>query len=438
MLDELLVRAQQAIESALAAGADEAFAGASRKRTVETSVRDGELERVQENTSRKLGLQVYAEGRYSTHSTTDLRPAQLQAFVEDAVALTRALEPDPHRSLPEPVLYEGRAEVDLELVDPELSGFDQERRTSWTVEMNEAVASQDEVISATSGVYDDHVYRAAASSNGFAGTREATSIWTGTEVTLQGEGERRPEDWMWVGGRHAGGLPSAVDVSIEALARARARLGSTKGPTRKATMIVEPRAAGRLVRSLLGPATARGIQQKRSFWTDRIGQSIASDKLTVVDDPLVPRGLASRTWDGEGHATRRRTLIEAGVARELYVDTYYGRKAELAPTSGTRTNRLVLPGDKDLAGWLAEAGVAVLVTSWLGGNSDRSTGDFSFGMRGHLVSGGEVGAPVGEMNVTGNLVDLFAALVGVGSDPWRYRAVQVPTLVFEGVQFSGA
>ena len=113
-------------------------------------------------------------------------------------------------------------------------------------------------------------------------------------------------------------------------------------------------------------------------------------------------------------------------------------KLEMAPTTGGQSNWIFGLGDKGLTELVADAGEGILVTSWLGGNADHTTGDFSLGLRGHLVSGGQIGAPVGEMNVTGNLLELFGRLAAVGNDPWPYSTVRCPTLVFEGVQFSGA
>ena len=108
------------------------------------------------------------------------------------------------------------------------------------------------------------------------------------------------------------------------------------------------------------------------------------------------------------------------------------------PSRSSPSNRIVAPGTRDLEALVGASKKAILVTSWLGGNMDGTTGDYSYGLRGHLVETGKVGAPVGEMNVTGNLVDLFARLVEVGNDPWPYSSWRTPTLVFDGVQFSGA
>ncbi len=438
MPDQLLERAQQAVELCKAAGADDCWASANRHRAVEFTTRDGVLEKVQENTSRALSIQIYAEGRYSSHSTTDLRAENLKAFVDEAVALTKALSPDPHRLIPDPALFEGRPDVDLDLVDPKLTEVTQTQREEWCKAMDAAAGAHDKVISATSTVQDDHYLSAAASSNGFAGSKEETGIWMISQVSLQDEGDKRPSNYDYMGGQFVSDLGDPAAVGTRALERALARLGSVKGPTGAQTIVVDPRSGGRIVGALLSPAQARAIQQGRSFWADKMGQSIASDKLTIVDDPLVVRGFGSRLFDREGIAAKRMPVIEAGVVKNFYVDTYYGRKAELDPTTGQPSNKVLTLGDKDLAALLEQVGTGIYVTGWLGGNSDSTTGDFSFGLEGHLIEGGKIGATVGEMNATGNLVDLFQNLAAVGNDPWKYSTTLVPTLVFDGVQISGA
>lgn len=438
MLESLAARAADAVEIGQKAGADDVWATASQVRGVELTHRDGELEKVAESTSRSLRVRLYVDGRYSTHATTDLRPEMLVRFLEDAVALTRALHPDEHRQLPPPELFEGRTDVDLELVDPAILGLSREQRLAWCQQMNARASEHERVISATAYTFDNHGWKAVASSNGFAGTWEGASLWLGTEVTIRDEGDVRPEGHMWVGGRQKSALPDPDEVAREGLAQALVRLGSRKGPTVQTTMVVDPRAAGRLVGSLLAPARASALQQQRSFWQGRLGEPIASPALTIVDDPLLTRGIASRWFDSEGIAARRMPIIEGGVAKNIYVDTYYGKKTGMKPTTGSSSNLVVAPGEHDLEALLSQVQDGVYVASWLGGNSDATTGDFSFGMRGRLIEGGKLGAPIGEMNVTGNLMDLFSSLVAVGSDPWRYSSMRVPTLVFEGVQFSGA
>lgn len=438
MLDELTARAQQAVVRATEAGASDAYASTSRTRSVSFTVRDGVLEKVEESTARSLFVRVYVEGRYTSQETTDLRPDSLDAFVAEAVALARALQPDPHRAIADPALYEGRAEVDLDLVDAAVRAQTREDRIARCQAMNAEVAGTDGVVSAESGASDRHSLRAVASSNGLSGTEEGTSLWMGTTVTVQDEGDKRPEGWLWVGGPHASMLPEPATVGRDALDWAQRRLGAAKAPSARTTMVVHPRAAGRLLSHLLRPARGRALQQGKSFWAGHEGKALFSDKLTLVDDPLLARGHRSRLFDGEGLAARPLTLIEAGVVKGFYLDTYYARKLDRPPTTGRGSNVVATPGERDLDAILAEVGSGFLVTGWLGGNSDGTTGDYSLGVSGHVIEGGAIGASMSEMNVTGSLTELFSGLAEVGNDPWPWSSSRVGTLVFEGVSFSGA
>jgi PmbA protein len=432
---ELQTRAAEAVALAKKAGAQDAAATTTWQREVDFQVRDGALEQVSDSTSRSLILRLFVDGRYGRHDTTDLRPDRVQRFVGDAVAQTRALAADPHRRLPDPALTRGAPA--LTLADPAVAALDRDRRLAWARAMNERAAGKDGVVSATSNVTDRVSVVAGAASNGFAGLYRSTSVSLFTEVTLA-EGDKRPEEYQYAAARGVAGLPDAAGIADEALARTRARLGAVKGPTRRTHMLVEARSATQLVNRLLGPATAAAVQQGRSFWKDRLGTKVVSPKLSIVDDATLAGGLASRPFDDEGIAARRLPLVEAGVFTSLYADTYYASKLGSSVTSGQPSNRVVTPGTRSRNDLLAAAKGGVLVTAWLGGNMDATTGDFSLGVRGHLIEGGTVGAPVGEMNVTGNIVDLFAHLVDLGNDVWPYSSVRTPSLLFEGVQFAGA
>jgi PmbA protein len=157
----------------------------------------------------------------------------------------------------------------------------------------------------------------------------------------------------------------------------------------------------------------------------------------VRDDPLVPRALGSRAYDGEGLATRPRDVFEKGVLRNWYVDTYYGRKLDLPPTTAHPTNLSWALGSRSSDQLVADAGEAVLVTGFLGGNCNGTTGDFSLGVFGFAVRGGRVAEPLSEMNVSGNHLELWPNLVAVGNDPNPNSPLGTPTFVFEGVQIAG-
>lgn len=437
MDSSLLDRANEAVSLAKKLGANEAWANISRDNGVSFEMRNGVLERVEESTSQGLSIQLWVDGRYSAHSTNDLRPASLESFLKEAVAITRSLQKDPFRVIPDPSLFANRPEIDLDLVDQGVSSVSREERMELLKAMNDRIYGKDKVLSATSSVSTSHANSAAASSNGFLGSYESTSMWIGAGVVLDEEGGKRPEEGYFGGGHHRSELPDPIAAADQALELARDRLGSTKGPTKKTVMVVHPRAAGSIVGRLLGPLTGGSLQQRRSFWADQVDKECVSTKLSIVDDPLIVRGLGSRPFDGEGISARRLPIIEKGVLKNFYIDTYYGKKLGMAPTTGSPSNRVLELGSKDLAGLIGDLQEGILITSWLGGNSDGATGDFSLGVRGHLIEDGQIGAPVSEMNVTGNLLTLFQSLIAVGNDPWKYSPLKAPTLVFEDVNFSG-
>jgi len=437
MREQLLKQAQAAVELGKQAGADEVVAGVAWRRGLKFEWREGRLERVQESTSRRLGLAIHVDGRYSTSSTNDLEPDRLGSFARDAVALTRCLEVDPHRRITPPALYEGRSDVDLELVDSRMAELTREERVAWCRTMDEHGRASDAVQTAESFVSDGHSISARASSNGFEGMEESTGVWLFSQVSAR-DGDSRPEAYHYAGGTHLDELPTPESIADEALRRALARIGSHKVASVRTTMVLDPEAGSGFLGRVFGALSAASIQQKRSYLAKSLNEPIAPELLSLTDDPLRPRGLGSQHYDGEGIASCERVIIDKGVLKTFYVDTYYGRKLGWEPTTGSRSNVVFEHGARDLSGIIGSVSDGIYVTGWLGGNANMTTGDFSFGLRGFLISGGEIGAPVSEMNVTGNYGEILKRLVEVGNDPVPWSDFRTPTLVFEDVQFSGS
>lgn len=437
---DMLAAAHAAVKSALGKGAQEAAARTYRVREVEVKWRDGKLEQVHEATTRGLGLSLYVDGRYANVTTSDLRPEALDTFIGDSVTLTRALAKDPFRTLPDPKLYEGQAKVDLLLEDPKYASVTPEQRRSVAKEIEAAARSvkgSEAILSVTTAFSDTLAETWRVTSNGFSGSRRDTSFWISAEVSVKDPDGRKPEDYAFGGARFVGEVPAASEIGRDAARRALSRLGAKKGDSAVLTMAVENRAAGRLPGFLLGPLSGGALQQKRSFLEGKLGEAIASPMVTLVDDPLVPKGFGSRLFDGEGIAAKRMPVLEAGVLKAYYVDTYYGKKLGMAPTTAGPSNVVWTLGEKDQAALLGEMKEGILVTGFLGGNSNGLTGDFSLGVQGFRVRDGKIAEPVGEMNISGNHLDLWKRLVAVGNDPYPYSSMKTPTLVFEGVQFAG-
>jgi PmbA protein len=437
---ELFATAERCAEIARSKGADEVAARAYKVRDVSVQWRDGQLEQINEATTRGVGLQLYVDGRYASVASSDLRPEALDTFIGDSVAMTRTLSADPFRSLPDPALYAGQADIDLQLEDPAYSTVTPEQRRRLARELEDAARGVDDahaILSVTTGFSDSRSESVRVHSNGFKGGRVDTSFWASAQVSVKDPDGRRPEDWSAAGVRFLSELPPAAEVGMEAASRALSRLGAKKPDSALLPMVLENRAAGRLVGYLAGSLSAQSLQQRRSYLEGKRGETIGSDKLTLADDPHLTKGFGSRLYDDEGLATRRLPVFEGGVLCNYFVDTYYGKKLKIAPTTGGASNLTFASGTKSRAELVAGIEDGILVTGFLGGNSNGTTGDFSLGVQGFRIRHGQAAEPVSELNISGNHLELWKRLSAVGNDPYLYSSVRTPTLVFDDVQFAG-
>ena len=432
--------ARDAVKAAQGQGAQGVAARIAKVRDVGVQWRDGHIEQVTESTTRGLGLSLYVDGRFASVSTSDLRPAAIGPFIGDAVGMTRTLSEDPFRTLPDPALYANRPDLDLQFADPDYLHLTAARRRDLARAIEDAarsLGSADRILSVTTSVSDSRSEIFRITSNGFEGERIDTSFWLSGSVTVQDADGRRPEDGDFSGGRFLRDLGDPNAVGQSSAQRALARLGSRKAPSKVMTLVLDNRAGGRFVGALLSPLAASSIQQRRSFLEGRAGETVGSPLLHIADDPLIPRGFGSRHFDGEGISAAKLPLFEAGVLRNFYVDTYYGKKLKMPPTTGSTSNLSWGLGSKSQAELIADAREGVFVTGFLGGNSNGTTGDYSLGIQGFMIRTGALAEPVAEMNISGNQLDLWKRLVGVGNDPYAYSPLRTPTLVFEDVSFAG-
>jgi PmbA protein len=438
--DDLLTLARSAVALARGKGAQEAAVRAARTREVETEWRDGKLEKVHEATSRSLEFQLYVDGRFAEMSTSDLRPEALATFVSESVALTRSLEKDPFRSLPDPKLYADRPAGDLAIEDAAYDAVTPDVRRRFVRELEEgarAVKESAAILSVTTSFTDSLEESARVASNGFEGSHRGTSYWVGASVSVKDADGRRPSDGTWAGARFFADLPAAPPLGKASAERAVGRLGAKKGDSAVMTMVLENRAGGRLLWTLLSPLLGRSLQQKRSFFEGKLGKPFASPQLTVTDEPLLPKGFGSRHFDAEGISAKARPVFSEGVLSTFFLDTYYAKKLGLAPTTGRPSNLAFPAGTKGRDALIADAKEGIYVTGFLGGNSNGTTGDFSLGIQGFRIRGGKLAEPVSEMNIAGNHLEFWKRLAAVGNDPYPYSTSRTPTLVFDGVQFAG-
>jgi PmbA protein len=300
-----------------------------------------------------------------------------------------------------------------------------------------AERTDDRVISASAWQSDGRSSVARVMSNGFEGVNEGGWFALGGDMTMQDENGKRPEAGAYYSARHKADAPAFDTIAAEVLRRCEERLDA--GPIASGTypMILLNRAAPRLLSTLAGPLAGSALHNKRSCMADRLDTAVASEHLTLIDDPTISRGLGSRPWDGDCIAAKRRTIIDGGVLRSFYINTYYSRKLGMDATTGGRSNWIISPGDQSYADIAKAWPKAILVTGFLGGNNNGATGDFSYGIRGVLLEHGEPAGALSEMNISDNATRFFHKLTAVANDPWKWSSVRCPSFVFEDVQFSG-
>jgi PmbA protein len=439
-VDEIKLVAEQTIARAKKAGAQAAAVNAMRQRGVDLDWRDGKLEKVTEAVSKKLEVELFVDGRYAQVSTSDLRPAALDKFINDAVALTRTLAPDPDRALPDPELYAGQSSADLQIDDPRHPEITPEARQDIVRAIEAAARATDgkEHILSTDARYGDSASDLVrVASNGFVGAQRDTYFYCSADVSVQDPDGRKPEFGWFSQARHLDELDAPAKVGERATRGAVGRIGSKKGKSAVMPVVIDNRAGGRLVGFLLQAAMGRRVQQKQSFLDGKVGQPIGAARLQVIDNPLRPRGLASTRFDQEGMTAKARPIFDGGKLRTLFLDTYYARKLKLAPTTMRWSNLEWQGGVHSQAELIAQAKSGVFITSFLGGNSNSTTGDFSLGFQGYAIRDGKLAESLSEMNLSGNHLETWKRLAALGNDPFESSAMRTPTLVFEGVQVAG-
>lgn len=438
MIENKLALAEWISGCALKNGADQAAVSISEQRSVNIEFRDKKTEQISESLQRSLSLEIYAGQRYSVHSANDLRKEFLSGFVRNAAEMTAYLARDEYRALPDPEYYVQPYTADLKFCDETYNSVAMSRRMEIAAEIEAAARAQSgRIISVSSGYSDSYSESVRVQSNGFSAEVRGTGFSAGAEVTVSDPDGGRPEDWFSAGSRFYNELPDTGTLGKKAAERALAKIGQKKIASGKYDMILENRAGLRLISTLQGPMGGGALQQKSSFLEGMLGRKVASEALTMTDEPFIVKGFGSRFFDGEGLAAQKRVMIGKGVLTNYYIDTYYGRKLGMTPTSGSGSNTVFEYGSRSLEEMIRNLKRGILVTGFIGGNSNSTTGDFSFGIVGMLIENGVIVKPVNEMNISGNAKEFWHRLTETGNDPYPYSAILMPSMRFDSVSFSG-
>lgn len=432
--------AQLALEHSRALGADEVVVRLTESRQTELGWRDGRTERSQESRSLSLRVSLLVQDRWSVHGTSDLRPDALRSFLDRAVSATRHLEPDPDRRLA-PADQMGTVDpATLDLVDP-APPPDRAARLATVAEIEAQVRAEAQGLPLKSAAA--HSWEGASESlvlwsNGHQGAHASTYCGFTAELTLSDAEGRLPEGYASAATRHRADLPSPQLVASEAVARARVRLGSRPARSGRYPMLVHFSRVGRVLGTLLTPFTGAALYEGRSCLQDAFGQTVSPNGFTLIDDPLVPRGMGSRPFDSDGLPARAWPLVQDGVLSSPLVDVYAARRLGRAPTTGGTSNLILPPGTRSQDELLRSAPQVMLVDGVLGGNCNAATGAFSFGVSGVLYENGAPVQNISEMNITGSLTDLLASWVENAREVWTFGSWRTPSVLFDAVQFSGS
>ena len=434
--EEKYKMAKWAMNHALQNGAQQVSVSISNSRSSSVEIREQKIDRLEQAIQSGLSIKLFVDKKYSAHSTNRLKKEELAKFIEQAIEGTRFLSEDEFRTLPDPELYYKGKGSELQTLDREFDKLDPQKKIDLAFAIEKEVLGKDDrIISVSASYYDSLDERVMVNSNGFEADSSNSSFGLNASVSVK-SGEARPESYWGESSIFFDKLKKE-DIGITALKRATDKIGQQKIASAKMDMIVENRSASRLFGPLISALNGSAIQQKNSFLIDKLDQKVFSDKLTVTDDPFIISGRGSRLFDGEGLATRKRPVFEKGILKTYFIDTYYAKKMQTQPTSGNTTNLVFETGGKDLKGLILTVKRGILDTGFNGGNSNGTTGDFSFGIEGFLIEDGTIKQPVSEMNITGNMKELWSNVAEMGNDINENSAWLIPSVKFSGVDFSG-
>ena len=429
--------AQWAMEYALKNGCQAARLSLYNNSNTSLEVRDMKIDNLQQASENGLSIQLFVDGRFGSISTNRLDKKELEGFIKNGIESTRYLAEDLARTLPDASLCYKGGSPDLQLYDSKFSKVQPDEKVALAMSVCDEIMGKDErIVSSNSSYYDGDVFSYRIASNGFEGESSSSYFQLIGNASIKGEGDARPSSFWFDSSLFYDELKKS-GIGKTALERTINKLGQQKVPSAKMPMVVDFLNSSRLLSPVLGAINGASIQQKSSFLLDKLQQKVFNDKVTIVDEPHLKRSSGARYFDGEGIATKKRNIFEAGVLNLYFIDTYYANKLNMPQTISSSSILTMPNGDKNMEGLAGTLEKGILVTGFNGGNCNPTTGDFSYGIEGFLIEKGKITQPVSEMNITGNMITLWSSLVEIGNDPLLSSSARIPSLLFDNVDFSG-
>jgi PmbA protein len=448
---QLMELASQVVERARKGGADVAEAIARSGSELSTKVRLGEPELVEEAVHKSLGMRIIKKQRVALTSTSDLTPRGIDRFVADALELADISQEDAFAGPAAPELIAKGPFASLDLYDPAGGEVTAAEALDLARRGEQAARDADPRITNSDGATFSRTASAFALvlSSGFRGGYAGSYASLVVSPVADDEGGKKRRGFYYSARRHLTDLDTPEAVGREATRRTLRKLGARKVATCEAPVIFDPDGA-RSILGLLGSCLlGSAIWRKSSYLVGREGTRVASDLITIVDDPLLPRAPGSRPFDGEGLQARRNVVVEQGVLKTYLCDSYSGRKLGRAPTAsasrgsgggvGPSTSNFVLqPTSMPAEEILRSTPRGLYVTEMMGFGFNAVTGDFSRGASGFWIENGEFVHPVSEVTISLNVDELWQRIDAVGNDLDIRTSTASPTFRVSSMTIAGS
>ena len=441
--------AKRIVDQARNAGADVAEVSVDSGWQLSARVRLGKTELLEEAGTRSVALRVIRDQRVSVTTTSDLSATGIDRCVSDALLLAELSEPDELAGPVEVAHLCSPPHPDLHLYDDALAALTADDAIEWARAAEQAALQADPRLKLSEGATFS---RSAGSStlvlsSGFVGTVRGTRAWLEVNpVAEDTEGKRRQASYF-TAHRHLAELESATDVGREAARRTLAKLGARRLDTCEAPVVFEPDAARSILDAFAECVLGGAIWRQASYLVGREGDRVATNLVTIVDDPVLAAGPHSRPFDGEGMLSRRNVVVDGGILRTFLLDAYAARKLGRPPTgnatrvggsiSAATSNFFLAAGARSQEDIVASTPKGLYVTEMMGFGFNPLTGDFSRGASGFWIEDGELAFPVSEVTISSNLDSMFRAVDAVGSDLRHRTAVAAPTFRVGSMTIAG-
>lgn len=440
---------RQLIEDVLAEakrqGASDAGAEVSEGSGMSVSVRRGQLENVERNRDKSLGISVYLGQRRGNASTSDFSPQALKDTVRAAYDIARFTAEDEFAGLPDEqdLSLDEAARPSLDLFHP--WAITAEQAAEIALRCEDAALKTDARITNSEGAavsaQQSHFFSCNSRGfrGGYASSRHSVSV-----APIAGRGAGMERDAWYSSMRDAADLSSAESIGRYAAERALARLKGRKVKTASVPVLFEAPVAAGLLGALVQATSGGALYRRASFLLDSLDQQILSPHVEVVEDPHIVKGKGSSPFDDEGVVTKARTVVDAGVLKGYFLSTYSARKLGLRTTGHaggshnlTMRSKATAPGD-DLPTMLRRLGTGLFVTELMGQGVNYVTGDYSRGASGYWVENGVIAFPVNEITIAGNVKEMFKQIVGIGADTYTLGSKTVGSILLENMKLAGA